>query len=109
MTGTVHTLSAMTDIEASHRGHAQAVERVRQLEQQMEAAFAGLHEARQGLKDRAGVDALTHFTEPMTCAFERWLAIYEAKTKADAPVSQLESDRHREDAVLALANASHAG
>lgn len=98
-------LAAVTDIEAAHRRHAQAVDEVRTLEGRLDAAFLRLHEARQALIERAGVSAITSFTEPVTCAFERWLGTHTARERADAPMSVRESDRAREDAALQIANA----
>lgn len=90
------------DVESAHKGHAHAVERIRGLEQQLASAFEKLHCARQELKDRAGVDALTHFDEPVGAAWKVWLAARETEGMAVAPRSDEEMRREREDAALEL-------
>ncbi len=98
--------AAVTDIEAAHRGHALAVDNLRLLENRLAQAFQRLYDARAELQNRAGVDAIVHLDEPMTCAWDRWLATHEAHAKAVAPESL---DAHREEEALRLANAAHKG
>lgn len=100
-------LASVTDVEAAHRKHAQAVDKIRDLEARLEQDFQRLHDARQDLKERARIDAVMaagEWSEPLVCAWERWTAINEARSRAEAPPSQAESDRVRENQALALAN-----
>lgn len=92
-------------VEAVHRAHAHAVDRLRGLELELEAAFLALHIARQEMKERADVDAIVSFTEPMTCAFERWHATYAAREMSTAPEAPESLDARREAEALAVANA----
>lgn len=93
-----------SDVEACHRGHAHAVERIRGLELQLARAFENLHEARLELKDRAGVSALTDFSEPVGAAWKVWLAAFETGEMATAPRSDEEMALERETAALRIAN-----
>lgn len=100
----VRVLAHMTDVEAAHRGHAHAVDRVRELEAALESAFQALHNARQDLKQRAGVDARTDFTEAVTCAWDRWLATEQVRERSEVPGWPL-SDEAREAEAVRLGNA----
>ena len=102
----VRVLAHMTDVEAAHRGHAQVVDQARILEQQLDTVFEKLHNARQALIDRAGVSAIVSFSEPMTCAFERWHGIHEARARAKAPGWPEETQEQQENDALRIANAA---
>ncbi len=95
-------LASITDVEVFHRKHAHAVDRVRDLEGRLEQAFHALYDARQELIDRAGVSAITEFTEPVRAAWGKWLAAHEAGEMAHAPRSEEEWRLERENAALAL-------
>ena len=95
-----------TSIEAAHRGHAQAVDRLRSLEGELEQAFAQIHNARQELIARAGVSAIVELSEPLTCAWERWVATQEAKEMAEREPSPESLDARREADAVALGNAA---
>ena len=94
----------VSDVEASHRGHAQAVDRIRSLEGQLDSAFEALHVARAGLQERAGVDAVCRFSDPMKAAWDAWIGPKTTEGMKARPLPG-QSDQAREDEALAVANA----
>ncbi len=93
-------------IEAAHRGHAQAVDRLRRLEGEMDQTFRQVHNARQELIERAGVNATVELSEALNCAWDRWLATEVAREMAMTAPTPESLDARHEDEALRIGNAA---